>query len=429
MENMPKKRISRLFLPGVSITKASAAAPSTEPTGAADAQKSEEKKGVAADDADVPKVVLQEVEKRNKQLKVYLMNMQGSEFAKAGLHSGGVRTSFSVMNYQTIKQITGLQRVPPKLLVFCLSAPDRSFDWIDISAHPTASLHEYKESIQEMLLGMKMHQVMVEDSTQPMLLPQVTITKTIRAILLRYAVSTIPNRQTDSIQELTNRFTIFLSTDKIVTVHRAQCAFVDELRSDWHSFFEERTTTTPRNVLHHFVKESIHTFSSAISKCIVEFDRYEAGLFSSSRNRSHLAREIYHIKRRASVYGRTLTLTQDAYSQISSSLKVLPSHVDYQEVQHDLAHVQSLADELNANADSVLQLLFQLSSYQVNELMRVLTLFSAFFIPLNFIAAVYGMNFEGLPLLQNPNGEVYCGALMMTIAAIIFIWFKKKHFL
>ncbi|EPY33522.1 metal ion transporter, MIT family [Strigomonas culicis] len=365
---------------------------------------------------------------KNKNTKRLLMAGLGNEFARAGIHTDGVRTNFSVMSYQVVKQVTGLARIPSKLLLSCLVSPDRSLEWIDISAHPTATLTEYKEAVQEVLGGLGMHQTIVEDSAQPMLLPQVTVTKEVYAFVMRYAIRPPTNKQQDSLQDLTNRFTVFLGGSRIVTVHRTQCNFVEELKQDWQRLFQEERRSQ-RFLLYYFVKEIAHTFSAAISACIVEFDAYEAGLFSSSRNRSNLAREIYHIKRRASAYGRTLTLTQDAYSHIASSLKIYTSDVLYQEIQHDLAHVQSLADELNANADSVLQLLFQLSSYQVNELMRVLTLFSAFFIPLSFIASAYGMNFDGLPFLHNPNGELYCAFMMMSVATFIFVWFKKKHFM
>lgn len=61
--------------------------------------------------------------------------------------------------------------------------------------------------------------------------------------------------------------------------------------------------------------------------------------------------------------------------------------------------------------------------------MRVLTLFSAFFIPLSFIAAVYGMNFDSLPLLHTSHGEMYCGALMGIVACTIYVWFKINRFI
>lgn len=377
----------------------------------------------------LPNALLRGMAEKNKRIKTALIAALGSDFAKAGMLNDGVRTSFSVVSYQTVKQRTGLKSIPAKLLVSCLTSPDKTIDWIDISAHPTATLTEYKEAIQEVLVGLGMHPTMVDDSAEPMLLPQVTLTKQCQSLLMRYALEVHWNKRMDSFQDLTNRFTVFMTNERVITVHRTQCSYVEELKKNWHTMLEGHEGLVTRFLVYFFVKETVQTFARAISKCIVEFDRYEAGLFTATRARASLAREIYHIKRRAAVYGRTLTLTKDAYTHMAASMNVYPSNVNYQEVLHDLSHMESLAEELNANADSVLQLLFQLSSFQVNELMRVLTLFSAFFIPLSFIAAVYGMNFENLPFLHAEYGEVYCGLLMVFVAGFIFVWFKSKHFI
>lgn len=411
----------------------------------AEEEHEEEAQGRVAKDA-FPTALRRGQEERTKRLKKLLMAALGSDFAKAGMHTDGVRTSYSMVNYQTLKRLTGLKRIPSKMLLSFVMAPDESFDWIDLSAHPTATLAEYREALFEVLRGLGVPEPIIDDSAEPLLLPQVSVLRGYHCLLLRYAIEVQPQKQLDSFQDLTNRFTIIICKNRMITVHRTQCTFTEELKVNWQSILSagEAAATTAvggggdktssgnrnlRHLLYYMTRETIATFSTAISKSIVEFDKYEAGLFTTTRNRSSLAREIYHIKRRASVYGRALTLTQDAYSHMASSLNMFPTDVQFQEIQHDLAHVGSLADDLNANADSVLQLLFQLSSYQVNELMRVLTLFSAFFIPLSFIASAYGMNFDNIPLLHTNHGEWYCAGLMCTVAGVIFMWFKAKHFI
>jgi magnesium transporter len=66
------------------------------------------------------------------------------------------------------------------------------------------------------------------------------------------------------------------------------------------------------------------------------------------------------------------------------------------------------------------------ASQRTNEVMRVLTVFSAFFLPLSFIAGVYGMNFESMPELKHPLGYAGSLLLMAGVALTIFIWFRKR---
>lgn len=57
-----------------------------------------------------------------------------------------------------------------------------------------------------------------------------------------------------------------------------------------------------------------------------------------------------------------------------------------------------------------------ISSHQLNNTMRVLTVITAIFVPLTFIAGIYGMNFENMPELREPNGYFYALGAMLIIA-------------
>lgn len=63
---------------------------------------------------------------------------------------------------------------------------------------------------------------------------------------------------------------------------------------------------------------------------------------------------------------------------------------------------------------------------RANEIMKVLTIFSAFFIPLTFISGVYGTNFENIPELKMKYGYVYFWILLILITASLIVYFKKR---
>jgi magnesium transporter len=58
--------------------------------------------------------------------------------------------------------------------------------------------------------------------------------------------------------------------------------------------------------------------------------------------------------------------------------------------------------------------------------MKLLTIFSAFFLPLTFIVGVYGMNFKYMPELLWKNGYYYTLIFMAVVCIAIFIWFRKR---
>jgi magnesium transporter len=69
------------------------------------------------------------------------------------------------------------------------------------------------------------------------------------------------------------------------------------------------------------------------------------------------------------------------------------------------------------------------SAQRTNDVMRVLTLFSVFFMPLTFIVGIYGMNFEYMPELTKTWGYPAVLILMGLIALMIYTWFKRKKWL
>lgn len=68
-----------------------------------------------------------------------------------------------------------------------------------------------------------------------------------------------------------------------------------------------------------------------------------------------------------------------------------------------------------------------ISSHQLNITMRVLTVITAIFVPLTFIAGIYGMNFEYMPELGYRYGYFFVWGVMLGIGGMLIWLFKRKH--
>jgi len=68
-------------------------------------------------------------------------------------------------------------------------------------------------------------------------------------------------------------------------------------------------------------------------------------------------------------------------------------------------------------------------SNRMNSVMKVLTIIATIFIPLTFIAGVYGMNFEYMPELGYKWGYFAVLLLMAAVAVAMLIYFRKKKWL
>ena len=70
-----------------------------------------------------------------------------------------------------------------------------------------------------------------------------------------------------------------------------------------------------------------------------------------------------------------------------------------------------------------------LSSHRLNNTMKILTLLNAIFVPLSFLAGLYGMNFDNMPELHHPAGYFIVLGLMATIATGMLLMFRRIRWL
>jgi magnesium transporter len=68
-------------------------------------------------------------------------------------------------------------------------------------------------------------------------------------------------------------------------------------------------------------------------------------------------------------------------------------------------------------------------SNKMNEVMKVLTIISTIFIPVTFIAGVYGMNFENMPEIRSENGYWITWGVMVAIMGVLVYYFRRKRWL
>lgn len=99
---------------------------------------------------------------------------------------------------------------------------------------------------------------------------------------------------------------------------------------------------------------------------------------------------------------------------------------------HDhAAQAMESCDALRENLGSVMDLVFSLQSQRMNDIIKVLTIISTIFIPLSFLAGLYGMNFDtsragNMPELGQPYAYVVLLSIMLVLALGMLWWFWRR---
>jgi magnesium transporter len=98
----------------------------------------------------------------------------------------------------------------------------------------------------------------------------------------------------------------------------------------------------------------------------------------------------------------------------------------YRDIYDHIGRVTDLAESYRDLISGALEAYLSVVSNRLNEIMKVLTIFSAIMLPLTFIAGVYGMNFDYMPELHSRYGYFGVWAVMIGVAAFMLLFFWKR---
>lgn len=100
--------------------------------------------------------------------------------------------------------------------------------------------------------------------------------------------------------------------------------------------------------------------------------------------------------------------------------------VDLNDIAEHLARIERLTNGVRSDLDILAQVYFASSGQQTNKNVQLLAVISAIFLPLNFIAGLFGMNFANMPLIKSGFGAYFVVTSMVALSITLLMWFKYK---
>jgi len=101
----------------------------------------------------------------------------------------------------------------------------------------------------------------------------------------------------------------------------------------------------------------------------------------------------------------------------------------FHELYDNVCDILDEIDDTKQIIDGVSNLYYSIQGQKMNEIMKLLTIISTIFIPLTFLAGIYGMNFENLPELKWKWGYFIFWIIIVGIASLLILLFKRKKWL
>ena len=185
----------------------------------------------------------------------------------------------------------------------------------------------------------------------------------------------------------------------------------------------------PAFLLHQILDQVVDFYSPVLDDFDDRIDQLEDEIFTLRRPNNQILAEIMDLKRSVLRLRRISNKQMDIMLRMSrGEFHLIPEEMRpfYRDVYDHIVRVTDLAENYRDLISGSLEAYLSVVSNRLNEIMKVLTIFSAIMLPLTFIAGVYGMNFENMPELHSRYG--YFGALivMLVIAVVMLILFWRR---
>src|SRR5215208_8129406 len=220
----------------------------------------------------------------------------------------------------------------------------------------------------------------------------------------------------------------FLGPNYVITYHHEIFRSINNVKQ------QLRTTPVACHrgtafLLHQILDQVVDYYSPVLDDFDERIDRLEDDIFTLKRPNNQILAEVMDLKRSVLRLRRISGKQMDILHRMSRgefSLITEEMRPFYRDVYDHLVRVVDLAESYSDLISGSLEAYLSVVSNRLNEIMKVLTIFSVIMLPLTFIAGIYGMNFDNMPELHSRFGYYAVWAIMIVVAVGMLLFFKKR---
>jgi magnesium transporter len=222
---------------------------------------------------------------------------------------------------------------------------------------------------------------------------------------------------------------LFLTKNSVVTVHFDDHAVFERLYSKARK--DDRLLSRGADFLSHAILDAIvDNYNTAVDLLQFEVDAVEDDVFEEPdeeivKTIFALRRDINDLKRIAVPQQEVLShLTREKHELVSERTAVYLS-----DIYDHMVRINETADLHRETLVSALEVYFSTVSTRTNEIIKILTIFTAILMPPTFLVGLYGMNFHYMPEYSWKYGYIFFWVLVVITTIALLFFFKKRKWI
>ena len=296
-------------------------------------------------------------------------------------------------------------------------ANDRKVKWLDISCPDNPGV------VQSIGNKFNLHPLVIEDILNNDHMPKLEDFD-------EYLVLIIKSMSLDQDEKLvTDQYSFVLSKDMVISFQQSESDIFKKIITKLNEGANIRRNGAD-DLLHALTDTIVDNYFEVIEIIGENLDEVEDRVLLNPQK--DLLEEIYKLKRELIYIRRVLWPMRNAISSMAVKEYDLidgKTIFYFKDIDDHILQMINIVETYRDISTGILDTYLSSISNKTNDIMKVLTIYSTIFIPLTFIAGVYGMNFKYLPELNWKYGYISFWLVSAIITGFLLRFFKKKDWL
>jgi len=288
-------------------------------------------------------------------------------------------------------------------------------EWIDVEA-PTEEDLDFLQNRYEI------NKLLLQDTVDPNHLPKYEEADHVKFFLTRENTE-LERINLNSISDVSTKLGIFIIGQTIITVHRLSTTSVTKTKNELDNSKTPDMITVERIALR-LAHKVIKTFDAESENLLELLDKIESEIFLKKTSHTNQIKRLYKLKRKTGLNLRILNISSDWVQNFN---KLPLEHVEVMDLVDKQKDAIADFEHLNQQVTNLIGMFLAISDQKNNEAMKILSMYSIYFLPITFIAGVYGMNFDVMPELHHKSGYYVTLGVMALVVIITFIYMRRKR--
>lgn len=301
------------------------------------------------------------------------------------------------------------------------SLPEKGYLWLDYEREDTAP---WAADI-ERLTGIKLHEGHIKDGLNPTHPSFYDSTSDYEMLIFR---SLAPELEKESFTSRPTAF--FLFEHLLVSVRAPDSRSIAAVKGRM-LINEGRIPQTPIGLMHIILSAMIDRFLAIREPMAQQLAEWSRDLLDPKNPFNDWLALMNH-RSELRILELLCEGQEDAVSQWRENTDVtLSEHLSVRinDLVEHIRRVLNFAAHQGTEVESLVQMHFSAIAHRTNEIVRVLTVLSAIFLPLTLVAGIFGMNFENMPELKMHYAYFIALGGMATLAIGLLILFRIRHWI